>query len=135
MALRALNVSRDPSATPLFVAGLGDDAEAVRLESAKALANVPDPAAVPALLRLLDGRRPAVIEGRPTEVAEDRDVRVAAADALRRYPTIDVEHALVNVLTSPDFGLAWQARRSLVALTGTDLYYDQAAWLKYLVRV
>ena len=133
-AIRALNVCRDATATPIFVAGLADEAEPVRLESAKALVHLPDPAAVPLLIRLADGRRRTVVEGRPAELGETLDVRLAAVDALRQYPTIDVEHALVNHLGDPDFSVAWQARQSLVTLTGQDLAYDQAAWLKYLVK-
>jgi HEAT repeat protein len=63
---------------------------------------------------------------------EDRDVRIAAADALKHYRTIDVGRALVDTLDSRDFGVAWQSHRSLVRLTGKDLRYDEGAWLSYL---
>ena len=43
MAIRALNICRDATATSIFINGLKDDNELVRLESAKALANIPDP--------------------------------------------------------------------------------------------
>ena len=137
MAVRALNICRDASATPIFVAALADANEPVRLEGAKALANVPDRNAVPGLLTLLSGDRPGVTASRfappGSEGVENRDVRIAAADALRRYPTLDVEHALIGVLNGPDFGLAWQARQSLITLTGQDLQYDAGAWLRFLV--
>jgi hypothetical protein len=134
MAIRALNISRDTSATPIFIAALDDDNELVRLEAAKALANVPDPAAVPVLLRHLQGQREtlAAAVGRPSVSEEAKDVRVAAADALRHYRTLDVARTLVSYLNEGDFGIAWQARQSLHALTGRDLKYDQASWLKYL---
>ena len=134
MAVRALNVCRDASATPIFVAALDDDAEPVRLEGAKALANVPDPAAIPGLLRLVRGTHETVVDGHPALVPEDRDVRIAAADALRHYPTPDVERSLVGFLNENEFAVAWQARQSLVVLTGQDLQYDEAAWLQYLVK-
>jgi HEAT repeat protein len=134
MAIRALNISRDASATPIFIAALDDDAEPVRLEGAKALANVPDPAAVPGLLRLVRGVRETVVDGHPSTAQEDRDVRIAAADALRHYPTLDVERSLIGYLNETEFAVAWQARQSLVALTGQDMLYDEAAWLAYLVR-
>jgi hypothetical protein len=134
MAIRALNISRDASATPIFIAALDDDNELVRLEAAKALANVPDPAAVPALLRHLQGQREtlAAAVGRPSVSEEAKDVRIAAADALRHYRTLDVARTLVTYLNENDFGIAWQSRESLRALTGRDLKYDQAAWLNYL---
>jgi HEAT repeat protein len=120
-ALRALNRARDASATPVFVGGLGDDSEFVRLEAAKALANIPDPAAAPALIRVL------------TRMDEARDVRIAAADALRHYRTLEVARVLVTQLSGRDFGVAWQARQSLKHMTGQrDLRYDEAGWLAYL---
>lgn len=132
MAIRALNVSRDATATAIFIAALDDENELVRLEAAKALANVPDPAAVPALLRALQGRRETIVDGRPLALDEGKDVRIAAADALRHYRTLDVARSLVSCLNERDFGVAWQSRQSLTQLTGRDLNYDQAAWLKYL---
>ncbi len=134
MAVRALNISRDATATPIFIAALDDEAEPIRLEGAKALVNVPDPAAVPGLLRRVHGTRETVVDGHPALLPEDRDVRIAAADALRRYPTLDVERSLVGYLNETDFAVAWQARQSLIALTGLDLQYDEAAWLGYLVK-
>src|SRR5439155_25837756 len=72
-AIRALNRSRDASATPLFVKALDDPSDQVRLEAAKALVNMPDQKAAPALIRIVDSR------------TDNRDVRIAAADALRHY--------------------------------------------------
>ena len=132
MAIRALNVCRDRSATPIFIAALADENEPVRLEAAKALANVPDPAAVPGLLAALRGERHLLIGDRDAVVPEAPDVRIAAADALRQYPTLNVERTLVGFLND-QFALAWQSRQSLVALTGQDLRYDEVAWLRYLV--
>lgn len=119
-AIRALNRSRDASATPIFVAGLDAKESMIRLESAKALANVPDEAAVPKLLRIVADQN------------EERDIRIAAADALKHYRKIEVARALVNVLSGRDFAVAWQARQSLRYITGRDLRYDEAAWLALL---
>ncbi|MGC4032458.1 MAG: HEAT repeat domain-containing protein [Tepidisphaeraceae bacterium] len=119
-AIRALNRSRDGSATGAFIAGLDDGTPAVRLESAKALSNVPDTAAVPGLLKVFrDAQQPI-------------DVRIAAADALRQYRSLEIARALVNVLADREFSLAWQARQSLRTMTGGDKRYDQSAWLEYL---
>ena len=63
---------------------------------------------------------------------ENRDVRIAAADALRHYRSLDVARALIAQLSSREFGLAWQSRRSLKNLTGKDLHYDESAWLDYV---
>jgi hypothetical protein len=37
----------------------------------------------------------------------------------------------VGTLSGKDFALAWQARRSLRAITGTDYRYDERAWLEF----
>jgi hypothetical protein len=119
-AIRALNRSRDTQATGIFIKALDDPNDVVRLEAAKALANVPDPKAVPALVKIVDDRQ------------QNRDVRIAAADAMRHYKQLEVARALVITLGQRDFGVAWQSRQSLVTLTGKDLRYDEAAWLAYL---
>jgi hypothetical protein len=120
-ALRALNRARDAEARALFIAALRDPATEVRLEAAKALSNLPDPNAAGPLIRVVvDVER------------EDRDVRIAAADALRYYKSVEVARALIPRLNERDFGVAWQARRGLRSITGRDLRYDEAAWLAYI---
>ena len=118
-AIRALNRSRDAASTDVFVQGLSDANALVRLESAKALANVPDEAAIPRLVQVVNGD-------------EDKDVRIAAADALKHYRNIDVARALAAQLAGRDFGVAWQSRRSLRHMTGADHRYDEGKWLEFL---
>jgi len=119
-AIRASNRARDPKATALFIKSLDDKSDWVRLEAAKALVNIPDTAAVPALLRTL------------ANADENRDVRIAAADALKHYRTLTVARALVAVLSDHDFAISWQARKSLQYLFNRDLGYSDSAWLSYL---
>jgi len=119
-AIRALNRSRDASATPTFIRALGDKSDLVRLEAAKALSNIPDPAAIKELLRVLQNP------------AENKDVRIAAADALRHYHDTTVARTLAGTLGAREFGIAWQARRSLRTITHEDFHYDETAWLQYL---
>lgn len=119
-AIRALNRSRDTSATEIFIKALADPNEIVRVEAAKALANLPDPNAVPALLKIMNNPE------------ESRDVRIWAADALRHYRTLEVARTLVNQLGGREFGVAWQSRKSLIAITGNDQAYNETAWLELL---
>ena len=121
-AVRALNRSRDKSATGVFIKSLSDRNDLVRLEAAKALANVPDPKAIDTLTRIV------------ASPVENRDLRIAAANALRHYRDMGVARSLVNVLSAKDFGVAWQARHSLRTLTGRDMKYDERAWLTYLIQ-
>jgi HEAT repeat protein len=119
-AIRALNRSRDDGSTDLYVKALADADPLVRLEGAKALINMPDPAATDALLMRLN------------DPDESKDVRIAAAAALKFYPRAEVARALVAVLPARDFAVAWEARRSLRRITGVDYAYDDAAWLEYI---
>ena len=120
MAIRALNRARDKRSIPIFLAALEEKNDSIRLEAAKALANIPDPTAVAPLIRHLDNPD------------ENVDVRIACADALRMYRTAEVAQALVRALRDRNFGIAWQARQSLRLMTGKDFRYDTAAWLTYL---
>jgi HEAT repeats len=119
VALRASNRSRDVQATPLFVSALSDKSELVRLEGAKALVHLPDPAAERSLMREL------------ADPNENLDVRIAAADALKHYHDLTNARALAEALDDKDFSIVWQARRSLVYLTGRDFGYDDGAWLNF----
>ncbi len=120
MALRALNRARDKRAVPVFLAALDEKNDDIRLEAAKGLANIPDPSAMTPLMRHLDSPD------------ENVDVRVACADALRLYRTSESAQVLVRALRDRNFGVAWQARKSLQLMTGKDYRYDPAAWLAFL---
>jgi len=141
-AIRSLNRARVRSVKdskgqtidliPKYITALDDESELVRLEAAKALANMPDERAVTVLIRHLDGRAEVRVEGRVEPREETRDVRIAAADALRSFRRNETAQALIRTLQDRDFGVAWQARQSLLLLTGRDFRYDQAAWLEHL---
>jgi hypothetical protein len=134
-AIRALDRSRKATVTPIAIKAMDDPNPLLRLEAAKALANVPDQTSIAPLIRHMN----PIIEvrgetGRMEQQQESRDVRVACADALRNFPNRDVTTALVEVLRDKDFEVSWQARRSLVLLTGHDFKYDQNAWRDYFTR-
>jgi hypothetical protein len=134
-AVRALDRSRNSTVAPIALKYLDDPNPLLRLEAAKALANIPDEKAVPALLRHLSGVFEVRGEtGRMEAVQETRDVRVACADALRNFHTREVAAALVAVLKEKDFEAPWQARKSLILMTGHDFHYDQGKWTDYLTK-
>lgn len=120
MAIRALNRARVKDATSIYVAALEDKHELVRMEAAKVLANIHEPLAMEALIKRLES------------TDENVDVRVASADALRSYRDIRAATVLIRSLRDRQFGVSWQARKSLKLMTGRDHRYDQAAWLTYL---
>ena len=120
-AIRAMNYSRDRLHTQTFVDALDDADWAVRLEAAKALANLPNEKAIPHLIEHL-------------EKDDNKDVRIAAADALREYKTPEVARALVGVLPERDFSVAFRARESLILMTGRNFRFDEAAWLDYFAK-
>jgi hypothetical protein len=134
-AVRAMNASRDPNVTPIAIRDLDDQSPLLRLEAAKALANVPDEKAIPALTRHLAAQVEVRNEGGRNEIAnETRDVRVACADALRNYRTKDVARTLADALREREFEVSWQARRSLILMTGHDFHYDAAKWRDFLAK-
>jgi HEAT repeats len=119
-AVRAINRVRDEESDAVLVSALADGHPQVRLEAAKALANLPTPSAEAPLRSLAQSND------------QDIDTRIAALDALRHYPSLETQRALVGQLNSNSFALAWQARRSLYLQTDRDFRYDEAAWLNYL---
>ncbi len=120
---------------PRYIESLEDKSDLVRLEAVKALANIPDERAVAPLIRHLEGRahRPDPAAA-AADTIETRDVRIAAADALRNFSRMDVAQALRGQLLDRDFGVAWQSLRSLRLMTGRNLAYDPDAWSEYLSR-
>jgi len=104
----------------LFIKALADSSPLVRLEGAKALYRVPDPDSADKLLAMT------------TAADENKDVRIAAAEALQHYRRLDIGRTLIGLLNQRDFGIAWQARRTLKRLTGKDLNYDESAWLNFI---
>jgi hypothetical protein len=132
-AVRALDRSRDARVVPLAIKYLEDPDAQLRLEAAKALANLPDERAVPALTRHMNGTIELRGEsGRLEPQQEDRDVRVACADALRNFATKDVARSLVDVLRDKQFEVSYQAKKSLMLLTGHDYRYNAGKWREYL---
>lgn len=120
-AIRAMNHSRDQAHKQTFVDAMDDADDAVRLEAAKALANVPAEKAIPKLIAHL-------------QKDDDKDVRIACADALREYKTPQVARALVAALSDRDFGVAFRARESLLLMTGRNFRFDEAKWLDYFAK-
>ncbi len=64
----------------------------------------------------------------------DRHVRLAAAQALRAFSDRQALPVLVGSLRDRDFGVAFAARESLVALTGMGFGYDVSAWQDWLAQ-
>ena len=119
-AIRSCNRARDTHASGIFIAALTDENEMVRLEGVKGLANIPDASASAPLLKLA------------SDVDQNRDVRIAATDALKYYRSIEIGRALANLMSDRDFAVAWQSRRSLCYMTHRDFKMDQSAWLTYI---
>lgn len=134
-AVRALDRSRQRTAVPIAIRYIDDANALLRLEAAKALANIPDERAVSALIRHMGSTIEVRGEGNRIEPQpESRDVRVACADALRNFPTKDVARVLIDMLREKEFEVSWQARKSLILLTGHDFHYDQVKWRDYMSK-
>lgn len=120
ISIRALNRSRIADESALYIKSLEDKNVFVRLEAAKALANMPaEKAFEPLAARLKDAN-------------EDIDVRIACADALRNFHKKEAALALVAQLKDRNFSIVWQARWTLKLMTGKDFKYSPADWLNYI---
>lgn len=115
-AIRAINLARDEESVGLVVEALSDESVFVRLEAAKALGNLPNANAATELLE------------RAMDSGEDLDVRLAAIDALRPYDDPTTKRSLAELLESSEFSLVWQARYTLIHITGEDHGFDVNAW-------
>ena len=114
-AARALGKAGDARYVPEVAAALEDASAAVRWDAAVALDNIVGPAAVEPLRKhAMDD--PSV------------DVRSSCARALGRYPRQDVFETLREGLRDEDFSVRYQARRSLIALTGQDRGGEPSDW-------
>ena len=119
-ALRTLNRFRIKRAVPAAIADMEFPESLVRLEAAKVLANIRDTDAMAPLIRHLQ------------IPAENADVRIACADALRNFDQVTSTDALVDALGDSDFSVAYQAHQSLRIVTFHDFQYDKLQWQAYL---
>lgn len=115
-AIRAINLSRDADSADLLVEALGEESPLVRLEAAKALGNLPTADAAAELLK------------RAMDPEEDLDVRIAAIEALGHYGDPTTKRSLAGLLEAGEFSVVWQARHTLVRITGEDHGFDIDAW-------
>jgi len=68
------------------------------------------------------------------ETDSSRNVRIVAAKALAEFKDRQVLLPLIRSLRNEDFGIADQAERSLIALTGVTHYYDADAWEAWVAK-
>jgi hypothetical protein len=117
-AIRAMNYSRSKVDRSTYVDALDDAQPEVRLEAAKALSNMPDELAAPKLIQHM-------------QRDDNKDVRIASADALRNFKTPEVARALIGELSDRDFSVAFRARESLIFMTGRNFRFEEADWLNF----
>lgn len=118
-ALKALGRHGDASDAKLVATQLTSPFRIVRLEAARSLQRLHDPAVADTIWpRLLDP-------------VEEADIRLELAVALGQYPTDAVFQALVNALDQRELGVNWAALDSLETMTGQDHGLDKAEWLSW----
>jgi hypothetical protein len=118
-SIAALGTHGTTSDVPAITRYLRSDRnKIVRWEAAKALQKIHDDQAIAALLSA--GRED-----------EDKDVRMAAINALGQYPQRRVFDGLVGALDDPDFGVAREAEQALRTLTGKDFGDRPGPWWQW----
>jgi len=116
-ALRALAKARDDEYAATAVAALADEDAMVRLDASAALDVLVGPEAAGPLRR-------------HARTDDSSDVRGSCARALRHYDTQAVRETLVRCLLDEAFAVRYQARKTLMGLTGHELGYDPEEWAK-----
>lgn len=117
-AVRAIALHGQPDDAKILIEHLKDADTSVRIEAARGLQRLHNPAAIDGLLEALDAEKEA----------ED-DVRIEAALALGQYADNKVLEQLITSLADPSLAVNRNTLFSLRSLTGQDFGYDQKAWL------
>lgn len=126
--VRGLALHGQPEDVPILVERLGDANVRVRLEAARALQRIHNPAAVDALI--VSTRLP--VPGSPERSGEvEPAIRAEAAHALGQYAEPRVILPLIAALDDRFLAVNRAARRSLRTLTGQDFGLDRKAWLEW----
>jgi HEAT repeat protein len=114
-AARAIGKSENGNYAGQLSTGLADPVAQVRWDTAIALDSVVGQPAVGPL-------------GKAATEDESKDVRAAAALALRHYPDRSVVATLVDCLSDRSFAVQFQARKALVDMTGYQYGYNPEPW-------
>ena len=114
-ASRAMGASGRSEFAPHLAEVLSDKNERVRWDAAAALDHVHGDEAVKALRDRLREDASA-------------DVRACSARALRHYSNLDVVRSLVYALEDDSFNVQFQARSSLIEITGHRYGYEPEDW-------
>lgn len=118
-SIRALGRHGDATDAKLVAGQLASTNRLIRLEAARALQRLHDPAVADAIWKVL------------VDEAEDDRIRVELAIALGQYRTDSVFQALVRTLDQRELAVNLAALDSLQTMTGRDFGLDRAAWLAW----
>lgn len=136
-ALMALHQSGDPHAAETYLAILAPEESKHQARVASAPIRRDALAGAVALLRkgeLPPEWHPVLREAAIDLLANDRsrDIRIYVARVLGFLPDSSVLEPLIAALDQRDFGVVYQAERSLMRLTGFTFDHDAIAWRKWL---
>lgn len=119
-ATRALGNHGLVGDAPTIAAMLGDASPIVRVEAARALQRIHNPAVVPPMLARLDD-----------DTEPEADIRAEVAHGLGQYAEFSVVQALIGALADRQLRVTHAARESLRTLTGQDFGFDRAGWTRW----
>ncbi|MGD9689456.1 MAG: HEAT repeat domain-containing protein [Phycisphaerales bacterium] len=136
VAARALSFHGSPEHAPLIVPLLDNPDRNVRLEAARALQRIHNPAAIEELIkhtrpeRFVDTTRVDLVGTRVGE--SEAMVRAECCTALGQYAEPRVLQALIGALDDQQLSVTRAASASLSTLTGQEFGEDQRRWLTWL---
>jgi len=121
-ATRALGNHGDPARhVPMIIERLESEERVVRIEAARALQRLHNPAAIEPLVRRLD-----------PDIEPEPDIRAEAAHALGQYADPTVVQVLIATLADRHLRVARNARKALKTLTGQDFGLDRSEWSQWV---
>jgi hypothetical protein len=118
-AIRALGRHGDASDAKLVADQLGSGYKLVRLEAARALQRLHDPAVADVMWKKL------------IDQVEEAEIRTELAIGLGQYPSDAVFQALVAAVDHRELAVNDAALDSLQTMTGQDFGFSQNAWLDW----
>lgn len=119
-ATRALGNHGLVQDAPIIAGMLSDPSPIVRVEAARALQRIHNPAVIPAMLARLDD-----------DIEPEADIRAELAHGLGQYAEFSVVQALIGALADRQLRVTHASRESLRTLTGQDFGFDRGEWTRW----
>ena len=128
IATHNLGKIADQRVAELIVSVMTDTDSRVRTEAAWGLSEI----SLPALKQSSHETKAKQTLQSALATDSDQDVRIHCAAALSKFKEKDVLYTLISALKDKDFAVRYQAKKSLILLTGKTFHTNAQDWLNWL---